>query len=196
MNTIQDYITANPQATDAEVLALYHEQAPEPRTSNPATTYVTYLSLDAHRRQLFGEDTGDIVTALETGLQAWIDGVDLSTIDDRLPPRGRLRRLHSRLAGEVGVDMSDPEAPGLLGLFASGVPGLHAPLLTTGQAMAMLAIGYVLPEPKTPDDVQAARRTIAGNALLVALETYASDVRTQVNQYIAGEVDTLPEVPT
>jgi len=160
MLTIQEILLANPAATDAEVVALHNGQLPTPR-SGPV--YITYLAI-GERVDLFGEAAGNVAGTLRSGMEAWAAGVDLSGYSPALPNPGQLQILHDRLKGAVGVDLTSAKTPGLLNLFTTGIPGVHAPLLTIDQAAALLALGYYIPPIVDVPAVQAARLRLAGEA--------------------------------
>ena len=149
----RELIIANPAATDAEVVALHNAQSPTPR---PGPAYITYLAI-GERVDLFGDNAGNVAGTLHDGMEAWIAGTDLSTLNPALPNKGQLTILHQRLGGAVGVDLTSAKTPALLNLFTSGIPGMHEPLLTAEQAAALLSLGYVIPPTIDVAAVQAAR---------------------------------------
>ena len=158
-----------------------------PPVARPGPVNVTYLFLDTLPAPLGGNAAGD----LRTGLEAWRDGIDLSTLNPVLPNRGRLSTLHSRLAGYPGVDLTAADAPSIVGLLASGVPGVHPPLLTPAQAAALLSLGYVVQGPVTADDVAAARAALAQQAA----ERADNAVRDKIAAAAAGTANEYARQP-
>lgn len=155
---LRQFINNNPAMSNAEIVAAYNAIPP---TARPGPIYVTYLAIG--ERPEFGNDAGNVAGSLRMGLEQWIAGPDLSAFDSRLPNVGQLLNLHDRLKGDLGADLTSVKTPGLLSLFVSGVPGVHAPLLTAEHAAALLAIGYVV-SSTTLEQVQAERTAMAREA--------------------------------
>ena len=146
--TIREYRTAYPNATAAEIVAMRAAEPPVAKASSIGSTYLTYLAIG----QLLGNN---VAGTMSDTLLEWCSLSDLSELNPLLPNPAALRRLHSRLDGYPGVDMSAPEAPALMALF-SGTPNLGRPLIVTPErSLVLLAVGYAFPEPITVNDVAA-----------------------------------------
>ena len=172
----QQIIRDNPTLDAGAILALIAALPPIAKSSSIDSTYITYLSIGA----MFGNNVaGDF----RDKLPSWGVPQDLSSLNPSLPNPGALKALHARLDGYPGVDMSSPDAPALLSLFATGIPQIGlAPLLTADQSKALLTIGYTLPTVPSADDVEAAKRQIKGDATALSLRQQAAD---RYNAFIA-----------
>jgi len=198
--TIKQYIEQNPDASDAEIVALHNAQAPAPR---PGPVWITYLWL-GEARELFGDNAPNVSGAMRSDLAEWINSTDLSTINAALPNKGVLRSIHSRLDGSPGIDLTSASTPGMLQLFASGVPGVVSPILTAEHAAALLNLGYVVPDPVTEEDVatvraELTRRTNADTATAASYQASALAQALNERHVSHGDVQpvtlTLPTIP-
>lgn len=172
--------------SDADAAAALNARPPVAKPSNLSSTYVTYLGIG----ELPSPFNAQVAGRLRNGLLAWVAGTDLSQINPSLPNPGQFSVIHSRLDAYPGVDMSSPQAPALLSLFSSGIPGILEPLLTVDQAATLLAIGYTRHEAVTAEEVSAARAAASRAA------TIASRRALVVSRYNTAigmlEGDTVP----
>lgn len=163
--------------------------------AKPGPVYVTYVYIGT-LAALLGPAAGNIAGSMHDGLAAWCAAPDLSVSNPSLPNPGQLAIIHARLSGSLGVDLTDPTAPGLLSLFASGIDAQHPPLLSADQSAALLTLGYDVYGP-TAQDVTDVRAILALNAAkdarMTAVETWASYARNAVDT--AASINALPAVP-
>lgn len=162
MTTLPELILQNPAATADEIAGLFNAQVPTPKVSDKSS-FVTYVSIGT-RRDLFGDDAGNMAGKLHDGLAAWAAAPDISSLAPGLPNPGYLSILHARLSGAIGLDLSDTSTPAMLGVLTSGIDAAHPPLLTADQAAALLSIGYDVVVPVTAEIVVAEKSRITREA--------------------------------
>lgn len=171
MMTIAEVITSNPKLSDADVLAAYLAQPPE-RIQTDIQTVRSYLAdefLTVPIRKVIANASAP--ESVRDGLIAFLDGLENAQTFNGL--NDKVYTLTKQL-----------------------VPVLVAQIQILTAAQAATIVGFVERSPAaTLDDVARARRRIQADALFIALATFESAKRAEINEY-AVNGGAVPEVPS